>query len=1173
MHARRLVLQNLRYQRAGLLAVALSVMAGTAALTGALLVGDSMRHSLRAAALRGLGRVEHALVSTRFVRTELADGLASPVPERETGTAGPAWDGPPDGDGAAPERSDAAARRPSWITAPIILLRGSLSHADTFAAAGSVQVLGVDERFAATGFASPERFALRGDEVLISESLARTVGARPGDEVLLRLPNSGRVSSEFLLGRRDAPFTTLRLTVTGELSDGEGGAFSLRPTSEPLTAWVALSALQRALERPARVNAILACAPLNASSTATGRSAAELNTWLRRCLSLADLDLRIRDAALPGWLSLESGELLLAPPAERAARAAASRLGRRFVGVLAYLANSIARLPDERRPEPASTTSAPQDEIPYSVVVGIDDPGDLARIEAPAGDLAPGEGLVNPWVADELRLRVGDRLQLTFFRAAELAELETGTASLRVAGIVPIRELAADRTLAPEYPGITDSARLSDWDPPFPMNLRRIEPRDEAYWETYRATPKVFLRLDQAQTYWAQHAERLGGLSAARVGPFHGDQAAARAALERTVLEHLDPAALDLRFEPVRSEALRSSGEATDFGSLFLGFSFFLIASSAALLALVWRLAVERRAAEIGLYAALGFTARQVALLLFAEAAVAALAGAALGLLAALGYAQVMLYGLQTWWAPAADAPTLELHVRAGTLGAGLAASVLLAFSAVALSLRGLARHTPRELLSGAVQGQAAAVQRQTRGAARWSIGAGLTLAAAALALLAQPGTHAAAMFFASGASALAAWLALVWAWLRDSSLRPLERSGWWSRTRLALRNLRRNPRRSLLIVSLMGSASFLVIAVGAFRLDPPQRADEPASPTGGFRLLATAAIPLLHSLETDAGQEALGLSAATSAALSSARVIAMRARDGDETSCRSPYRPHQPRIVAAPAALLERGGFAFSRTLANTPEERANPWLLLARPLEDGAIPAIADETSVVWQLRLDLGRDLEVTDERGTTARLRFVALLRNSTLQSEVVIRERDYTRLFPTRSGYSFFLIGAAPEAAPQLAAALERDLRDYGFDVIPALDRLRAYAAVQNTYLSAFQSLGGLGLVLGTVGLAGVVLRSLWERRAELALLEALGYSRAQLAALLWSEQAWLLLMGLAGGCGAALLAITPQLSRNGADLPFPQLGLVISAMLIVGLAASGLALAARRSLIGNLRRE
>ncbi len=91
------------------------------------------------------------------------------------------------------------------------------------------------------------------------------------------------------------------------------------------------------------------------------------------------------------------------------------------------------------------------------------------------------------------------------------------------------------------------------------------------------------------------------------------------------------------------------------------------------------------------------------------------------------------------------------------------------------------------------------------------------------------------------------------------------------------------------------------------------------------------------------------------------------------------------------------------------------------------------------------------------------------------------------------------------------------------------DRLAAYLAVENTYLSTFQALGGLGLVLGSLGLAVVLLRAVWERRAELALLRALGYRRRMLAWLVLAENSFLLLVGLVMGAVSALLSILPQL--------------------------------------------
>src|SRR5687768_3168638 len=69
----RLICRNLLYFRAANLAVVLGTAVATAVLTGALMVGDSVRGSLRALAVQRLGPVEHALVATRFFEQSLVE--------------------------------------------------------------------------------------------------------------------------------------------------------------------------------------------------------------------------------------------------------------------------------------------------------------------------------------------------------------------------------------------------------------------------------------------------------------------------------------------------------------------------------------------------------------------------------------------------------------------------------------------------------------------------------------------------------------------------------------------------------------------------------------------------------------------------------------------------------------------------------------------------------------------------------------------------------------------------------------------------------------------------------------------------------------------------------------------------------------------------------------------
>jgi putative ABC transport system permease protein len=137
------------------------------------------------------------------------------------------------------------------------------------------------------------------------------------------------------------------------------------------------------------------------------------------------------------------------------------------------------------------------------------------------------------------------------------------------------------------------------------------------------------------------------------------------------------------------------------------------------------------------------------------------------------------------------------------------------------------------------------------------------------------------------------------------------------------------------------------------------------------------------------------------------------------------------------------------------------------------------------------------------------------------------------------------------------------------------DRLASFLAVQNTYLSTFQALGGLGLLLGTIGLATVMLRNVLERRSELALLRAVGFRDLLLAAMVLCENALLLGWGLATGALSALLAMLPHLVSTGADVPWRDVAVIVGIVFFVGMAAALAAVRAslKTPVLATLRAE
>jgi hypothetical protein len=114
--------------------------------------------------------------------------------------------------------------------------------------------------------------------------------------------------------------------------------------------------------------------------------------------------------------------------------------------------------------------------IPYSLVTAMD-----LRAVAPLDSRVRWPIVLNEWATRDLGARIGAPIALEYYVWEEPGRLLTRTAEFQLAAIVPIAAAAADRDLAPVYPGISEARRLGDWDPPFPIDLGRIRRQDEDF--------------------------------------------------------------------------------------------------------------------------------------------------------------------------------------------------------------------------------------------------------------------------------------------------------------------------------------------------------------------------------------------------------------------------------------------------------------------------------------------------------------------------------------------------------------------------------------------------------------------------------------------------------------------------------------------------------------------
>jgi ABC-type antimicrobial peptide transport system permease subunit len=1107
MRTTRLIKRSLAYYWQTNVVVVFGVAIAVAVLTGALLIGDSVRGSLRDLVSQRLGRTDDFVGSTNFFREQLAVDLL----QRGVFTTS--------GIGA---------------TCPLIALDGVLAHEASRRRAGDVRVYGVDDRF--WQFNGVTVDGPQNRQVLVSESLANELGAAPSDSLLLRIEKPSDIPVESLHGRKEDPGRTIRLNLKSVLPATSLGEFSLRPQQGPVRAiFVSLPFLQRELGQEAKVNTILI------AKHAEGRADA-IGSLLKRKATLEDLGLELRVLNEQQAISVESNSNIINNTVAEAAQQSAAALSLRTVSVLSYLANEI-RFGDRS--------------VPYSLVSALDDETatQVARTGRHAIDLQFGKPpiILNQWTARELGAEVGNIIWLEYYVWHEGGRLETRRADFELDSVVPIAGFAADRDLVPKYPGITESENISDWDPPFPIDLDHVRKQDEDYWHQYRATPKAFVWLGTGQELWQT---RFGKLTSVRVQPASGPLSPEIVDRYRDRLRaSLDPSKMGFRVVAARDQGLQASRGATDFGEYFLYFSFFLVISALLLTALFFKLGIEQRLREIGTLQALGFPASRIRLLFLAEGLLLAIVGSLLGVLGAIGYAKLLMYGLRTWWVGAVGTTALTLHVSWPSLLIGAVGGVLAAVICVFLTLRRVGASSTRGLLLGAEQ-------KQTR---ILRIGFGLTLigflllVAGALHLIPQI-----AGFFGGGVVLLVASICYLSSWLQSKNRRVIHGAGWWTIALLGFRNAAHRPSRTVLCVALIASAAFIIVAVDAFRRTGSAASDR-KSGSGGFPLFAESLLPIVHDPNTPEGREALNLPT------DNFKFVNFRLRPGDDTSCLNLYQPRNPKLIAPPQSFIQENRFTFQSSI--DPNEK-NPWQLLNREFPDGAIPVITDANSLTYVLHLKLGEDL-IIDHSPQPLRLRIVGTLADSIFQSELLMSDKNFVRLFPEEQGYRFFLLDTPAAKSSAVSSMLEERLSDFGFDAQSTSERLASFHRVENTYLSTFQLLGGLGLVLGTFGMAAVLLRNVFERRRELALLRAVGYNSSHFTIMVISENVLMLCCGLAIGFVCALLAIAPVFVERGGRLPNVSLGLLLLAVLLSGALASLVAtLAALRSpLLPALRAE
>ncbi|MCL2640152.1 MAG: ABC transporter permease, partial [Phycisphaerales bacterium] len=996
----------------------------------------------------------------------------------------------------------------------------------------------------------------------VNQALADDLHLEVGSEFLVYIDRSGAVSNEVLFAKRNREDTlsVLRLRVAMIVSDSEGGGFGLQAgATSSRNVFLSREQLAETLEQPGLANVVL-----------VGESRSSVQTALASTATLADHGLKLVRSEANRYLALESSALLFNSEQIAAAKQAAAEVHATAVPTSVYLAARIVKV-------------GGKEEIAYAVMSSM--PWEYA------GDLSGNGVVLNSWAAEDLNAKLGDEIELTYLVPTRAGDYLDAAVRLKVVGVVELYGPAADRHLTPDLNGLTDAKRIDEWKLPFPIDRSRITSRDDAYWDKYAATPKLFAAPETMQRIWSSASsdpasrEEGGGdwVTGIRITPPENVPLVDfETQLIPALLKHLTPEKSQMVFRPVRDQLLASAAGSTDFAMLFLSMSFFLVFAAAALAGTLMRLLVEQRVGEVGVMLASGWRRRNITSLLVREGVTLTAVGVLLGVPAGILYNNAIIYVMNHWWMQPwgnEGGQALTVHITPQSIAIGTITGLMLGIVCVIWGVRSLGRLSLLRLISGrnslAVKTQGLTHPASSLAIPRKAIPAILTAVLAVTLLILSTFTIIPPTlgFFLSGTALLIAMLLFAGSILSTAIKREAT-----SMSALAIRNAAANRRRSILTIFLLAAATFILVAVAANRRDYSKLdTTNKLSGSGGFTLSATTSVPLHYDLATPQGRKLLGFTPEEEKAFTNVTVIPLMESTGDDVSCLNLAQPTHPRLLGVSPELADWNGFSVNLAKLSSPDpshicrcggiggsvieehdlDRAdNPWAVLFDGIGDhviedhDAIPAFADADSLQWILKISPGGIYQFDGPDGSPVKLRIVGIIPGSIFASELLVSEANLKRIYPKLNGSTRFLFVAGDEQ--KLADVLRTGLADQGIEVHTTREILNRYISVQNVYMSIFLSLGGLGLLLGTAGMVAVIARSVLERRGELALMAAAGFKRSALVHLVMIEHIGLLAVGLFCGTAAALLAVAPVLASGHADVQWLQLAITLITVAVVG---------------------
>lgn len=1064
MNLLKLIFRNTWYYRKKHLAVFIGTVISTAILTGALIIGDSVKYSLGSLVDKRLGNIEFAMqTGDRFVSNELAQKLGEKLKVPATS---------------------------------LLMLDGIAIESNASKRINKTQIIGVNKDFwKLSGITLKE---LKSDDAIISSNLAERLNLKIGDDFLVRVEKAHFIPANAPFTKEDESSVAMRLSIKAIATNDQLGRFSLQNNqSAPYNVFISKEYLAEQMDLFGYSNVIVL-----ANNMEKSLDESNIQNALKECWSLKDAGIDIRQAEKNRMFEIRTKRIFL----EQSVIDNLAHLSGAKEDIISYLVNSL---------------KANQKETPYSFASGI---------SSLNHELKDDEVIINDWLAKDLNLKKGQKLEVSYYVIGPMRKLKEESRSFVVKKIIKTGN-RFHTDLMPEFPGLSDANSCNEWETGIPIDLEKIRDKDEKYWDDHKGTPKIVLNYHIASKIWGN---RFGNHTALRIntnGKKFED-------FKKEVLASLKPEDLKLVFLPSRKIGESAVNNAVSFGELFLSLSFFVIVAGVLLTAMLYSLSLESRQSEFGILAACGFSRAKILRIQVSESILITILGGILGALLGICYNYGLMSGINSIWMDIVRTNELEIYLIPQTLITGALSGIFISFIVIFF----INRKKLKNPIIGLIKNSSIFKPKQKRKKniiPVLLIISILGLSAILFFSLSEKDTNAGNFMMAGSLFLLVSFLSLKLFLNRSKH----QENDYLTLKRLSVRNIALNQGRSLTVIILLALGTFTIVITGANRKTFYGLENNAQSGSGGYLYWAESTLPILHDLntKTDIADKAEYFKN------NDVSFVQFHRLEGDDASCLNLNQVSQPKILGIDPNIFEQKK-AFSFAKLDQGIEFSNAWLELEKTYGENIIPAYADQTVITWGLKMKVGDTLIYLSEAGKEIKMVLKGGLNASIFQGHLLIGDKHFTKYFPSISGSRTLLVDAPITEEKNVQLFFNENYLDYGIELQKATDRLAEFNSVTNTYLFIFMILGGLGVLIGTIGLGIILLRNISDRKKEIAVMQAIGYFSSRISKLIFIENFMLLITGIIIGLLGAFIGILPSLISKAFDM---QLEFIFGILLLI----------------------